>query len=244
MSWKIGIIGTGNVASFWTSNLRRHSAVEIKAKGSNKEKTESFCSLFKIETLSQDSQVDCYLICAQDRNVASIIENLDGDIPTFICAAAYDLKKAKGENFSILYPLQSIEAGNLPSFEEVPFLVENPSDILIEFVKSFNLSYYHVNYQQRIAAHATAVFLNNFSYFINKQGLNYANSQELPLELFKPLIKKTFDNIFIDKDLQTGPAKRNDKETIKTHLGILSGEKKGLYEALTKAISKHYGYEL
>ena len=34
MSWKIGLIGTGNVASFWAENLSRFPSVELFVKGS------------------------------------------------------------------------------------------------------------------------------------------------------------------------------------------------------------------
>jgi hypothetical protein len=57
-----------------------------------------------------------------------------------------------------------------------------------------------------------------------------------------PIIKETFNRSFsnLSDKLQTGPARRNDKETQKKHLEILTNEEAKVYELLSQSIYKRY----
>ena len=76
------------------------------------------------------------------------------------------------------------------------------------------------------------------------EGLEQAKAHQLSVELFKPLIHKTVNNILLNKDLQTGPARRGDQKVIQKHMASLSGSQKALYQWLTEAILKKYNHEL
>jgi hypothetical protein len=147
----------------------------------------------------------------------------------------------------IIYPLQTIQAKAIPSFDEVPFLCEFPSTARacgLRFLTDFNLSYTEASEEARFAAHLAAVFINNFGYFTMKRGLSHAATKDLPADLFKPIIEKTIANLFIKGDLQTGPARRNDLETIAKHQAKLSGSFRELYDFISNSIMKTYGNEL
>ncbi len=69
----------------------------------------------------------------------------------------------------------------------------------------------------------------------------------MEFELLKPLIIETAKklNQLTPKEAQTGPARRNDKTTIKKHLGILQeASHTELYQLFTNAILKTYGKKL
>jgi len=106
------------------------------------------------------------------------------------------------------------------------------------------LSYTEASEEARFAAHLAAVFINNFGYFTMKRGLSLAETKDLPADLFKPIIEKTMANLFIQGDLQTGPARRNDLETIAKHQVKLSGSSRELYDFISNSIKKTYGNEL
>jgi hypothetical protein len=108
MSWKIGLIGTGNVASFWAKNLNSFPTVELFVKGRTPEASSIFSEKFNIQLLESQS-VDCYLICVQDRNIDHIIQTIDPAVPTFICAGLYSLKQSTHKTSGIIYPLQTIQ---------------------------------------------------------------------------------------------------------------------------------------
>jgi predicted short-subunit dehydrogenase-like oxidoreductase (DUF2520 family) len=64
----------------------------------------------------------------------------------------------------------------------------------------------------------------------------------LSFDILKPLIQEVADKIITltPKEAQTGPAKRNDTQTINAHLSFLTDEnQKEIYKLLTKSIIDH-----
>jgi len=246
MSWKIGLIGTGNVASFWAKNLGGFPSVELFVKGRTSEASRIFSETYNIHPLENQS-VDCFLICVQDRNIDQILQTLDPAIPSFICAGLYRLNNSNHPAAGIIYPLQTIQTKAIPSMEEVPFLCEFPATSRtcgLRFLTDFNLSYTETSEEARFTAHLAAVFINNFGYYTMKHGINLAESKDLPANLFKPIIEKTIANLFTKGNLQTGPARRNDIKTIEEHQAMLSGTSLELYNFISNSITKTYGNEL
>jgi hypothetical protein len=97
-----------------------------------------------------------------------------------------------------------------------------------------------LNEEARFASHVAAVFINNFGYFVMNQGIAHARSHQIPVNLFESLISKTTSNLLISKDLQTGPAKRNDVITMDKHKALLSGSTLALYEYLSTQIKNNH----
>ena len=69
-----------------------------------------------------------------------------------------------------------------------------------------------------------------------KHGLTLAQAHNIQSSLFKPLINQTISNLLINKDLQTGPARRNDEETLRSHESMLSDQSLEIYKALSAFI--------
>ncbi|MFM7596071.1 MAG: DUF2520 domain-containing protein [Flavobacteriales bacterium] len=246
MSWKIGLIGTGNVASFWAKNLSKFDNVALFVKGNSPEAFTAFSEKFMVHPLEKQ-RVDCLLICVQDRHIDHVLQSVDPETPCFIGAGLYSLTSSNHNASGILYPLQTIQAHAVPSFEEVPFLVELPSsarEIGHKFIAEFKLSCTETTEEARFAAHIAAVFINNFGYHVMKNGLAISNSHGLPIDLFKPIINRTTSNLFVNSDLQTGPARRNDVNTIEKHQSLLNSEARNLYDFISNSIMKTYGHEL
>ncbi|MBP7470429.1 MAG: DUF2520 domain-containing protein, partial [Flavobacterium sp.] len=64
----------------------------------------------------------------------------------------------------------------------------------------------------------------------------------VPFEILKPLIQETANKIMTlsPKDAQTGPAIRNDQQTIAGHLDFLLDEnQKNIYKTLTQSIQNN-----
>jgi hypothetical protein len=77
-----------------------------------------------------------------------------------------------------------------------------------------------------------------------KHGINLAQKHHIPSTLFKPLINQTISNLLVDKDLQTGPARRNDLETLRSHESMLTDESLEIYKALSAFIQHTNSNEL
>ena len=67
----------------------------------------------------------------------------------------------------------------------------------------------------------------------------------VPFEILTPLIEETSLKIknLSPKEAQTGPAKRNDTETIQNHLNLLSKAQQDIYLKITQSILD-YGKKL
>ena len=239
MSWQIGLIGTGNVATFWAKLLNNYPEITLHVVGRTQAGSHQFCSALNINTITHVDDCDFFLVCVQDNEVKTALALLPRNKAIFICTALFSIAALPEYNLGIIYPLQTLRKEVNTTIDQVPFLCEFKEcnqklgeEFLIKIVASFT----HCAEKDRFIAHASAVFVNNFSYYLAKQGLALAKSSNLPLEIFKPLIEHSYANLLIEKDLQTGPARRNDLETIAKHQALLPLEYKELYEVLTKHI--------
>ena len=73
-------------------------------------------------------------------------------------------------------------------------------------------------------------------------GNEICKENEIPFEIFKPLIQETVNKIADLEPVlaQTGPAVRDDTNTIKKHLDLISNEKiKSLYLNITESIKNY-----
>ena len=101
-----------------------------------------------------------------------------------------------------------------------------------------------VNSDQRAALHLAAVYVNNFTNQLYRVAHEITESKGAEFDLLKPLIMETANKILEHSPYmsQTGPAKRNDKNTIKKHLKMLENEHhKAIYQLLTASIQHTHG---
>ena len=72
--------------------------------------------------------------------------------------------------------------------------------------------------------HLAAVFVNNFTNHMLVQGREIALKAGFSFEILSPLIQETIAKALElgPENSQTGPAVRNDKNTIEKHLELLS----------------------
>ena len=115
--------------------------------------------------------------------------------------------------------------------------------ILIEkLCKSISTVVYPISSEQRKALHVAAVFVCNFVNHLYELGSLICVENLLPFSILQPLIQETANKIstLSPAEAQTGPAKRNDTQTINAHLAFLSDDnQKEIYKLLTKSIIDH-----
>ena len=86
-----------------------------------------------------------------------------------------------------------------------------------------------------------AVVINNFGNHLLQLGSELSEHNNIPFDIFGPLIKETYEKAVAmgPQHTQTGPAKRNDQQTLDKHLSMLeSHDLKKLYLDLTTSIQK------
>ena len=99
-------------------------------------------------------------------------------------------------------------------------------DVLEKVAQSISNTVFKSNEKQRKALHISAVFVNNFVNEMYRIGNEICEENKVPFEILKPLILETVNKVMTlsPSAAQTGPAKRNDTQTIEAHLDFLSNE--------------------
>ena len=92
--------------------------------------------------------------------------------------------------------------------------------------------------------HLAAVFICNFTNHMLTAGMEVAEKAGVPFEILYPLLQETVSkalSIGPDKS-QTGPAVRNDQNTIEKHLELLSfsPDLQNIYREITISIINYY----
>ncbi|MFN3639691.1 MAG: Rossmann-like and DUF2520 domain-containing protein, partial [Flavobacterium sp.] len=146
----------------------------------------------------------------------------------------------------VLYPLQTFSHDKGVDFLQVPLCLEiaNSEDAatLLTLATSLSSKVHWFHSEQRLALHVAAVFVCNFVNHLYVQGEDLCQQYQLPFELLQPLILETAEKItnLSPSEAQTGPALRNDQNTIQKHNKLLEGTPhEHLYQLLTESIQNH-----
>lgn len=251
---KIVIIGSGNVAQHLVQAFAKSNEIDILQVFSRRQETIiPLLDRSKIISSYTDlAQADIYIIAVSDDAISKVSSQLpfenrivvhtSGSVPM----DSLDQKNRKG----IFYPLQTFTKGKDIDFSQIPICLENEYDadfeLLEKVAKSISSTVTKSNEKQRKALHISAVFVNNFVNEMYRIGNEICEENKVSFEILKPLIVETVSKVMTlsPKDAQTGPAKRNDLQTIKAHLDFLSNENHAtIYKILTQSIQNN-GKEL
>jgi len=202
------------------------------------------------DDISSLKEADIYIIAVSDDAIANISKKLPFTNKLVLHTSGsvnmhhLDKKNHRG----VFYPLQTFTKGADLNFEDVPICIEVEQRSDYGIVKKLAIATgginYRINSDQRAALHLAAVFVNNFTNQLYRIAHEITEAQSVEFDILKPLIKETAKKVQILSPYmaQTGPAKRNDKKTIKRHLNTLDKEiHKDIYKLLTKAIKETHG---
>lgn len=202
--------------------------------------------------LNEIAEADIYFLCISDGAIAKVSKALPfTNRLTVHCSGGSAMNILSDKNRTgVFYPLQTFLKTADPDFSNIPICVEatNADDtkLLLDLGKEISESVQEINSEQRAAIHVAAVFVNNFVNYLFQIGESIMKENQMDFSMLHPLIKKTVQNALQDspKNLQTGPAVRDDKGTIKKHFNQLTNnEQKNIYKTITNAILDQYGRE-
>lgn len=246
------IIGTGNLASHLAKVFYEIEEIHVTQICGRASSLPSgfysdidYCSNY--EALLE---ADVYVIAVSDSAIASVVQQLSfQDRLVVHTSGAASLEVLHGQNRKgVFYPLQTFSKNTAVTFNNIPICVEatQPQDheILLKLAHYLSDSVYSIDSDQRLALHTAAVFVNNFTNHLYQIGLEICEQHSLPFELLKPIILETANklNSSSPKDLQTGPAKRGDTDTLKKHVRSLTNARhKEIYNFLTQHILSQHG---
>ena len=248
----IVILGAGNVATHFYKAFKKCDNFEvIQWYNRSIDTIESYKNEVSITTeIETLVEADLYLIAISDDDIAEVSKQLPFEnrliAHTSGSVNIHDMDKKNHR--AVFYPLQTFSKPRDINFSDVPLCVEildkSHLQIFKTIAEELGSPFYKINSDQRRALHLSAVFVNNFANQLYRVAHEISDSQSVNFEILKPLILETAKKIneLSPYQAQTGPAKRNDKKTIKKHLNLLESEQhKQIYKLLTEAIKQTHG---
>lgn len=246
----VSIIGSGNVAHHLIAAFKQAPEIELiqvltRQKSSL---THLLDSPSIITEFNELQTVDLIIIAVSDDAIAAVSNQIPFQNQLVVHTSgsvnmeALNDKNRKG----VFYPLQTFSKSKAVDFKIIPICLEAQNErdykTLETVAESISKVIYRVNSEQRKALHVAAVFVSNFVNHLYQMGNEICTENHLSFDILKPLIQETAHKILTlsPPEAQTGPAKRNDTQTINAHLSFLKEEnQKEIYKLLTKSIIDH-----
>jgi predicted short-subunit dehydrogenase-like oxidoreductase (DUF2520 family) len=249
---EIVIIGTGNTATVLGRMLKQAGHNIIQVFGRNATAASELAYELGTESTTYWSVVNpaanLYIIAVSDIAIEEVVNNIHLPQSTVVHTAASISKnvlKNRAAHFGVFYPLQTLrkEVVNLP---QVPIIIDaGDRETLLELealAHSITDTVLEAGDEQRVKLHLAAVLCNNFVNHIYTLTEKYCLEEGLDFKLLLPLIKETALRLetLPPSKAQTGPAIRNDLNTIEKHLHLLSKHPplQKMYALLTQSIQE------
>ncbi len=251
---KILIIGAGNVATNLGLQLKEGGIEIVGCYSRSIDSTSHLANILhtiQLVDLQLLPDHELILICVPDDNISSVISQLPKDSKIAYTSGTISLQTLPNyPHLGVFYPLQTFTKEKIIDLKTVPFFIEANNNLfekeLYELAKKIGKQATVANSEQRKQLHIAAVFVNNFTNHLVYLAKDHLEKHQLSWENLLPLLEETFVKIKESnpKDIQTGPAKRNDIGVINKHLSELSEETKKVYKAITDSIIHTYHAKL
>ena len=247
---KIILIGAGNVATNIGLGLKK-AGYEIA--GCYSRSIESARLLAKtldcrlVDDLQNLPTHELILVCVPDASIEDVIAQLPNTSNIAYTSGTVSLDELPNTHkIGVFYPLQTFTKNKQIELKSVPFFVESKDEKiekeLLKLAKHIGLRAEITSSEQRKQLHIAAVFVNNFTNHLAYLAKQHIEKHQLSWENLLPLLGETFAKFNTEnpKEIQTGPARRNDLNVIEKHLSALSGNEKEIYKAITNSILNTY----
>jgi len=252
---RIILIGSGRVATQLGIQLHRQGKSIIQVYSRNLQHAESLAAMIGAVPIADFSKIsreaDLYIMAVSDNAISEVSKFLRLENKTVVHTSGSTPMSVIGaisSNHGVFYPLQTFTKQKPVDFSKIPFCIEASTEAtqsaLFALAGEFSQNVRYITSQQRLMLHVAAVFVSNFTNYMYLMGEELLQSAGIPFDILKPLIAESALKInhLMPHEAQTGPALRNDEETIKKHLDILQQfpDKEIIYKMLSENINQHF----
>ena len=247
---KIVLIGSGNVATVLgrLCKQRGHDVIQVMSRhteNAQKLAEELGCAYANYDGVT-DTSADIYIVSITDGILFDLNKSFSlGDklIVHTAGSVTKDVLKDISSRYGILYPFQSLRK-EIETLPEIPLLVDGNTEetgaAIEAFARSLSAVTARTTDEERIKLHVAGVVVNNFTNHLYTLAEAFCEKESVDFKLLFPLIKETTERLtkYSPKQMQTGPALRNDVFTLDKHLKILAAHPKlkYLYLKITDSI--------
>lgn len=247
----IHIVGSGNVANFWANILVNNNLPLKSIVARNQISGQALASLHGIALKTDYNHFnpnDLVILCVSDSQIEVVSNAIEKGVICH-CSGAINIDTLSKHYYSaVIYPLQSFQKLWQDNITQFPFLMEynnrETKSVIEDALLKIIVNPQEIDSKQRLQYHLAAVMVNNFTNAMIHMSQDYCKLNNLDFELLKPLMSQTFDNLnrYEAKQTQTGPAKRNDLNTMNAHLLALANfpELKEVYQTMSDYIKSQY----
>ena len=251
---KVVLIGSGNVSTVLGKLMlsKGHEILQVISRNETHaiDLAKILGALAGTDLQNVNPEADICVVAIADDALYTIDKKLDSNGLLIVHTAgsvSREVLHKTSTRYGVLYPLQSLRAGTV-HIPEIPFLVDGNDDEtsrdIFSFAASLSDKVSLATDEQRLKLHLAAVASSNFINHLLTLTEAYCEKEGVDFKLLFPLLSETVNRIqtLSPSAVQTGPAIRNDQETIKKHLGMLSEnpELQKIYKILTRSIQDHY----
>lgn len=192
-----------------------------------------------------------YIISLTDDALLQAVSQLifnEGIVVHTSGSVSINVLKRVAKNHGVFYPLQTFSKEYQVDFFNIPIGIESSDnetkEYLFQLAGILSGDVIEMTSEQRRNVHLAAVFACNFSNLMYSIAENILRKNNLPFEILHTLIQETASKAVRQSpaEIQTGPARRNDKVVIDKHLEMLQSdpESKEIYRLLSDAIHRRY----
>jgi predicted short-subunit dehydrogenase-like oxidoreductase (DUF2520 family) len=250
-----GVIGSGNLASQLVKALTRvgHPPGFILSRNvSTGRRLSRQSGAPLVDILPKPGRsIPLLLICTNDDSIQElfkkhshsgyILVHFSGGLPLFQTGS-----RCPGSG--VLWPIQTLSSEQRINWNNIPLCLDASNDRsrrkLRELAHILGGPVIEVDSRKRAKIHLAAVFANNFVNAQFTMAKQLLDEEKLEFDILKPLITQTAQAILktSPEKVQTGPARRGDREVINKHLLMLEKNQdiRAAYEAITDFLLKKY----
>lgn len=248
---KVVIIGAGNVGTVLGRLIVKagHEVIQVISRDASNARWlagQLGCAHFATAG-GIDHSGEIYLVAMPDAALNKIhgVYTLGDKLVVHTAGAiSKDILKPVSSRYGIIYPLQSLRKENPELQQEIPILIDGNAEEIIKTIESFALTISskvkRSTDEERLKLHVAAVLVSNFTNHLYKLASDYCIVERVDFKMLQPLIEETALRMrnYSPKEMQTGPAARNDAITLDKHVLALSAHPniKSIYLEITKSI--------
>lgn len=195
-------------------------------------------------------QADIYIISVSDDAVKGLADTLPKKIKQEKIVAhtsgihTLDIFSEDIRFPGVFYPLNTFSDTREVSWDKTPFYISGAKGVarkLQLLANEISDKVFTISDEQKKILHLAAVLVNNFPTHLFHQADQLLKDNDLEFAHLLPLIQTMVDNLKHQSpgQIQTGPAVRGDRHTIRQHLELLKNDKelKEIYALLSKSIN-------
>jgi predicted short-subunit dehydrogenase-like oxidoreductase (DUF2520 family) len=250
----IVLLGSGNTATVLAKMIKKAEHEILQVWSRNEAHAKALADKVNAKAIATlddiTSEADICIMAVTDSAIPELAKQLHLKRKILVHTAgsvSKDVLRNSSPNYGVLYPLQSLRK-EMIVIPPVPFLVDGNSDevnvLLADFAASFSENVQPADDDKRLKMHLAAVMVSNFTNHLYALAEDYCKDRKLDFKLLHPLIIEVACRLTQGHavDMQTGPARRGDEETIKKHMFLLEIDEhlQDLYHELSESIRRLY----